>query len=422
MTLPDSIPPVTPSPDEGTFSPHWGITTKLVVSLALAAVVAWLLLRFQGILGPLLLAVLLAYLFYPVAVWCKKVTHMSWRLVVTLLFALALVLMLGLTTLGGLAVVEQAQSLIRFLSSALGDLPKFLADMSAKSINFGPFAFKINLTDLNGVGQNLLGSIQPMLNQAGNLVGTIATGAASFIGTLFFMLLVAYFILAESGGNPGGLIRVKVPGYEYDLGRLNTYLGGIWNAFLRGQLTIIAITIVVYIVLLNILGVHFALGLAFLAGMARFVPYVGPFIAWTSYGLVAFFQGSNMFGLTPLGYVLLVVGSAWVMDIILDNFVATRLMGNALQVHPAAIMVTALIGANVLGVVGVVLAAPVVATLKLFSSYLFNKLLDRDPWADLVTMPAGQDLNGLGKQARRIADLFSGWLARQRRKKKTSDQ
>src|SRR5512143_29329 len=79
---------------------RWGNTTKLVVSLMVFAVVAWLLIRFQYFVGPLVMAVLLAYLFYPLANWVRKVTHMSWRVTVSVLFLLLILILLGLTTLG----------------------------------------------------------------------------------------------------------------------------------------------------------------------------------------------------------------------------------------------------------------------------------------------------------------------------------
>jgi predicted PurR-regulated permease PerM len=103
--------------------------------------------------------------------------------------------------------------------------------------------------------------------------------------------------------------------------------------------------------------------------------------------LVAFFQGSTLFGLAPIWYVVLVVGLAWLTDLILDNLVGARLMGNALEIHPAAVMVSALVGANLFGLVGVVLAAPVVATLKLVWNYMMNRLLDKDPWYAIRSSP-----------------------------------
>jgi hypothetical protein len=49
-------------------------------------------------------------------------------------------------------------------------------------------------------------------------------------------------------------------------------------------------------------------------------------------------------------------------------------------VHPAAVLVAAIIAANLIGIIGLLLAAPVLATLKLLAGYTLRKLLDQDPW------------------------------------------
>lgn len=371
-------------------SPRWNNTAKLVVGLSVLLVVAWLLLRFKDVVGVLFVAVLLAYLLYPLADRLRVWTRVSWRVAATFVFILSLLIVIGLVTLGGLAIVDQAQGLIGFLTVALSDLPDLV--LRLPTFDFAGFHFSpASLTDLNLVGQELLNMLQPLLTRTTSLLTSIASGAASTVGWFFFAMLVAYFMLAESGGIPGRMISLRIPGYTEDFTKFGRYLSGIWNAFLRGQLTIIFITVIVYIILLSILGVRYVVGLALLAGLARFVPYVGPFVAWTTFGLVAFFQGNIPFGLLPLGYVILVVGLAWLTDLIMDNFVSARLMGNALKVHPAAVMVSAIIAANLLGLIGVMLAAPVVATLKLVMQYVFNKLLDRDPWEGVRTTPPPLD-------------------------------
>jgi len=369
-----------------TSSPRWSNTAKLVIGLSILAVIAWLLLRFTEVVGVLLMAVLLAYLLYPLADRLRAWTRMSWRFASTVVIVALLLIVIGLVTLGGLAILEQAQSLVGFLTVTVNDLPGLIERLP--SFDFMGYHFPpANFTDLDVVGQQLLSMLQVVLTRTTSLLTSLASGAASIIGWFFFAVLVAYFMLAESGGIPGRMITLRIPGYSEDLARFGRYLSGIWNAFLRGQLIIILITVVVYTVLLSILGVRYMFGLALLAGLARFVPYVGPFVAWTSYGLVAYFQMNIPFGLPPFGYVILVVGSAWLTDLIMDNFVSTRLMGNALKIHPAAVMVSAIIGANLLGLVGVMLAAPVVATLKLLMQYVLNKLLDREPFEGVKTAP-----------------------------------
>ena len=67
---------------EPSASPYWGSTIKLVVALSFVALIGWLLLRFEGILAPLLMALVLAYLLYPVASFLQRVFRFPWRLAV----------------------------------------------------------------------------------------------------------------------------------------------------------------------------------------------------------------------------------------------------------------------------------------------------------------------------------------------------
>jgi predicted PurR-regulated permease PerM len=131
---------------------------------------------------------------------------------------------------------------------------------------------------------------------------------------------------------------------------------------------------------MTLLGVHYSIGVAFVAGFASFLPYIGPAINWIVLGLVTFYQGSNPFGLVPLAYTIVAIGCALLIDQVFDNLVAPRIMAQTLRVHPAFVLIAAIIAANILGILGIVIAAPLLATLQLFSRYAGRKLLDRDPW------------------------------------------
>jgi predicted PurR-regulated permease PerM len=142
-----------------------------------------------------------------------------------------------------------------------------------------------------------------------------------------------------------------------------------------------------YAVVLSVMGVNSALGLALLAGLARFIPYIGPFILWVVLWLVAYFQDFKLFGLDAWIYALIVVALAWVIDGVTDNFIMPRIMASSLKVHPAAVLVAAIVGLDLLGILGVILAAPLLATCQLVGRYFTRKLFDLDPWAGLEEMP-----------------------------------
>ncbi len=385
----------TPEPlkdSQASSSPRWNGTTKIIVSAVLILIVVGLVTRFREIISPLLIAVILAYLIHPLAEIISRGLHTPWRISVTLLYLIIVILFIGVITLGGLALVEQVQNLIVFIQKQVANFPKFIDDLSHQVILIGPFTFDLSQLDTAAIAQQVLGWVEPILTKLGGLVGTLASGAVTTVGWVLFALLVSYFVVADSRGMKNGMIHLEIPGYREDTRILERELNHIWKAFLRNQMIIFLITVVIYNILLGALGVNYSFGLALVAGLARFIPYAGPFIAWVTYGLVSFFQGTTIFGMQPFAYALLVVGVAWVTDIIMDNFVVPRMTGDALNIHPAAVMIFALIAANLFGIVGLLLAAPVLATFMLVLNYAIRKLFDLDPWEGLKSKPRTPNL------------------------------
>jgi predicted PurR-regulated permease PerM len=84
---------------------------------------------------------------------------------------------------------------------------------------------------------------------------------------------------------------------------------------------------------------------------------------------------------------VIAVGLALLIDQIFDNIVTPRIIAQALRVHPAGVLVAAIIAANLLGLLGVVVAAPILATVMLLWRYTMRKMLDLDPWPEPETQP-----------------------------------
>ena len=373
--------------DKTNTSPHWNPATKLIVSLTFVAIVAGLVVKFQGILPPLIIMILLAYLFNPIAEFLSVTLHIPWKTAVTLVYLLAVLSIVGLLTLGGVGLVQRMQDMINGIQTSIQNIPVLFNQISGREVNIGPFLLDLRKVDLGLIGEQMIGSIEPLLGRTGTMVGTLAGGAANFLGWTLFVLLVSYFVLVESDGLWRGILQFNIPGYQYDLEQMGKQLARIWNAFLRGQIFVMVLAACVYTIALSIMGVQYALGLALLAGLARFVPYVGPFILWVILALISYFQDYKLFGLQPWVYALIIVGISWTIDGITDNIIMPRIMASALKVHPAAVLVAAIIGLDLLGILGVVIAAPMLATMQLISRYFMRKLFDLDPWEGLEGMP-----------------------------------
>jgi predicted PurR-regulated permease PerM len=389
-------------------SPKWNSTFKMVVGITIAGLVLALLIYFRSIIGPLILAFILVYLLHPVAVLLNSRTKLSWRASVNIIYIILLILLITSSTLIGLATVQQIQNLIKVIQQFVNDLPSLIDKLSGEVIMIGPYTIDLGqILNLGQLGTQVISTLQLIIGRAGTLAGTLASATASTIGWGLFLLVISYFVLADTGKVPNALDFINVPGYADDIQRISNSLGRIWNAFLRGQLTIVILVIISYSILLSILGVRYAIAIAILAGLARFVPYVGPVITYIVMGLVTLFQGGNYFGLQPFYYTLLVIILSIIMDQIYDNLVSPRVMGKSLGVHPAAVLVVAIIAANLIGLIGLVLAAPVLASVSLLGRYTVRKMLDRDPWAETQLLGEPVGFPWLTKLGKNIANWWN---------------
>ena len=363
-------------------SPRWGPTTKLLISFVLVGIVAFLLFRFASLISPLLFIFIIAYLLHPITAWLSGALRVSWKAAVNIVYLFILLILIGLLTWGGVGLVSQVQSLIESVQDIVANLPAYVQDFSTRVFEFGPWRFDMSTLelDLNTISQELLSFVQPLLGRTGTLVGTIASGAAEIFGWVFFILIVSYFVMIESSGLRKDLFKVEIPGYEEDMVRLGNELSRIWNAFLRGQIIIFGLAVGIYSVLLPAMGVRYALGLALMAGLAKFLPYIGPAITWVVMALVTLLYPTPPFADRPWLYATIVVVTTLFIDQIIDSFITPRIMARTLKVHPAAVLVTALIAANLLGLLGVVIAAPFLATFLLIGRYVMRKMFDMDPW------------------------------------------
>lgn len=366
---------------------RWSNTTKLVVGLSFAALLIFMAIRFQYLLSPLIAAVVLAYIFQPAALFLSRKLKISPHLAVVLLYILFVLILTGLLVWGGIALTGQVSGLISYISRSISNWPTAITEFLAKPIKIGSSTINLSTIDLAQFNTQLIQYVQQLLASLGSGIANVGKSALSVVGWTFFSILISYFILFDSNAGKKKLFDINILGHGEDQEKLGKGLDNIWNTYLRRQLLIFLITFVVYLVLLAALRVNYFVGLALLAAFARFIPYLGPLVTWITYAIVAGFSSTPIFGMSPLGYAILVVVIAYLVDGFLDLFVFTRFMASALKMHPAAVMVATLVGLNLFGVIGVILAAPILATLVLLFRYARYKMLDEDPWAHLTFTP-----------------------------------
>ena len=97
---------------------------------------------------------------------------------------------------------------------------------------------------------------------------------------------------------------------------------------------------------------------------------------------------------------MLVIGLYVVIQRIEGNVLVPRILGRSLNLHPLVVFVGIVVGGSLAGILGMLLAAPVLATLRVVGHYISCRLYDRDPFAGLEEMAAGPPQPGvLSEQA-----------------------
>jgi predicted PurR-regulated permease PerM len=152
--------------------------------------------------------------------------------------------------------------------------------------------------------------------------------------------------------------------------------------YIRGQLILVTLMSSVTTIGLTVLGVPYSVLLGVTTGVLETIPFVGPITAGAIACLVALGH-PNPFGWSQLAY----VGAIAVMYTVLrhaeDYFVIPLVIGRIVRLHPALVIFSLLSGGAAFGLIGVVLAVPVAATLRLVLIYVSAKLRDADPFPRL---------------------------------------
>lgn len=366
-------------------SPLWDKPTKVIV--VIFALVAFLLLlwRFQSLIAMLIIAAILGYLLEPIINFIDRRTSLNRGLIILLVYVTLAAAVLGGFFALGFASYQQIASLIELMPGLIQDVTETISSLVNRTemLEFGPIIINPSIVPWDRITEQLLGLADPVLSQGTTVVSRLATSTVRTVFNLIFIFIVSLYLARDLPGL-GDYISgfAQQPGYREDAERLMPELSRVWRAYLRGQIILSLVIFVVVWLGLTILGVQNSLALGLLAGLLEFVPTVGPVVSAVVAVLVAVFQPANFLGLASWQYALLVLGLMIVIQQLENHFLVPRIVGGALDLHPIIVIVSVLMGAALAGILGAILAAPIVASLKVLGQYTWRKLFDLPPFAE----------------------------------------
>jgi predicted PurR-regulated permease PerM len=350
---------------------RWSSTTKRVVVALFALAALYIVYRAGDIVRPFVWAGVLAFVLLPVVGLLERRLSLPRT-------AAAAIVFLGLLA----AIIGGGRLLVPLALDQLRDLQRSLPTLVANAQNtLTETADQIGLEDLDALIVNFAG--------IGDLSQMVARGAVPFIvGIGHFLLellvfLIATFFLLRDAPRLFGWFRRILPASQRNeliplFAQVNTLLG----RYVRGQMFLIGVMSTATFIGLSILQVPFVLLLAIMTGVLEVIPIVGPITAGAIACLVALGHPAP-WGLSQISYVVIVAVMYTVLRHAEDYFVIPLVIGRIVKLHPAIVIFSLLTGGALYGLLGVLVAVPVAATLRLVLIYVGAKLRDEDPFPQL---------------------------------------
>jgi predicted PurR-regulated permease PerM/phosphoglycolate phosphatase-like HAD superfamily hydrolase len=356
-------------------STEWSRTTKRLVVTGLIIILLVTLYLFRAILPPIIIALVLAYLLKPLADYLERRGSMPRQLAVVLVF-LAVAVIIG--TIGATVVpyaVRQVRGLNLELQQWWTDIVAFLS----QPIVILDFTFSLDdlVGDVQAVLQDLL---QPFATQTVSLLFNVASSLLWIVA----IAVISFYLVKDADRLRIFLDRMAPPGYTEELGRLREEINLVWKAFFRGQVVLgFIIGLIVWIAMM-VVGLPNAALMGLLAGILEVIPNFGPVLATIPAVITALFRGSTYLPLSNFWFSVLVLGIYILIQQMENAYLVPRIMGRRLRLHPVLIFIGLMAGGMIAGVLGVLLAAPIIATLRILLSYVYAKLLDQPPFPPRV--------------------------------------
>ncbi|MHB1005468.1 MAG: AI-2E family transporter [Chloroflexota bacterium] len=334
----------------------WRLIVRTTILVIFVVVLAWFAWAVRGVLVQVLVAIILAAGLTPALDLITGVNppRRRWRLSRPLSL---LLIYLSLFVLFDLFVALIVPPLIAELEGLATSAPTYVGDArDTLNVWSGEYPF------LAGMDQRISDALQQSAASLGSISSQVsqilrlALGVADALLTSFLVVVMTFYLVMDGGSLRRGVIRL-LPAEnravaDAVMNRARDKVGG----WLIGQLLLSVIIGAVTFVGLLVLGIPYALLLAVVAAIGELIPMLGPIFSAVPAVVIATFKSPLLGLLTVALYILI--------QQLENHIVVPQVMRRAIDLPPLLVIVALLMGGEVLGIVGAILALPVAASLS----------------------------------------------------------
>jgi len=372
---------------------RWSDPTRYIMGVFLILAALAVVYIGRSSLALVVCAALLALLVDPVIRILNGRLHLNRTLAVliTYLFVVAALLIIPLLLIQPLVdainfvvsidpniVVHKLILATQSISMALQD-HKWLASAFSPALDTVSKALNASISGTPVPAPPVQMSVAELSSRVGKALGALAgylgptfSGLASVLFTLLMSLQMT-LSAAEMKNWFSGLIP---PGHGPELSLLFKNIHRTWTAFLRGQINLMVIVGLITWVGGFVLGLPQAFFLGIVAGFMELIPNVGPVLAAVPAVLIALFFGSTHMQVGHLIFAVIIIVFYTLVQTVENQILVPRIMGGAVALPPLVVLIGVIVATGTFGILGALLATPVIATGKLIFRYIYGKIME----------------------------------------------
>jgi sporulation integral membrane protein YtvI len=335
------------------------VWTKIAVVLA----AFYLLSKVTPIYLPIILAIVLAFIINPLASNLVRL-RVGRRLLVTrgLAVALSIVAAIGLLA----ATVSFIFSpFVSEFNHFVVNLPGLIQKIQQLTGQIEEHAQSVNLpTNIRTMIDQLLSSAASYAVTLGRRVLGATVGFASQIVELVVVPVLTYYFLKDWRELKDSVIEALPPDWRVNGRIIIEEMGVTVSAYIRGQVAVSILMGLLVFAGMYLLRVDYPLVLGLLAALTETIPIIGPIIGAAPAVFLAYLSAPEL--------AVKVIVFFLVIHQLENHIIVPKIMGRSIDLHPVVVIISLLIGGQLMGIVGMILAVPVAALLKVLYRHLWR--------------------------------------------------
>lgn len=352
-----------------------------VIIKSIVGKLSWLI----KVIRPVIIGFVFAYLIQPIVdffeakyeklrnykIFKRFIRPRTWAAITSVL--LLLIVLVGFISLLVFIVTKQLKlanmdDITFLIKNYINSFEKFINSIASRLDQLD-----IKSEEIEKYVENTTGFILNVMKDFTNAVVNAITNFSGYLTTIIFSFIIGFYFLIDGKYFMSYISKASKAlfndNFNKKLKNFVSDLDMVFSGYIRGQLTDAFVMMVLISVALSIIKVKFAIIIGVFAGVGNLIPYVGPIVAYVSTTVVCLLNGDTKTWVIAMIALLLI-------QTIDGNVINPKLLSHTIKIHPLVVIVSIIFGSALGGFLGMLLAVPIGAYIKLVIVRFIDRRLE----------------------------------------------